>query len=188
MRRWLALLVALLVPAALASPAQAFEEPASGNFAMTTAPGVLPAWTSSGITIAGITPGSVTTTRFSTNATITLPVVARALSANATAGGFRILNTQTGASVRCLIPTIDTKARVVDCLTASGYNSALFSIESIDTRQTFTSSTNRTTIYQGMDIKLTSAGALALNRELDTTVFTTSVRVATGELTVTRER
>jgi len=188
MRRWLALLIAMLIPAVLASPAQAFEEPATGNFAMTTAPGVLPAWSSAGITIAGISPGSVTTTRFSTNATITLPVVARAQSANATAGGFRISNTDTGASVRCLIPTVDTKALVVDCLTTSGYNTALFSIESIATRQSFVSSTNRTTIFQGMDLKLTTAGALVLNRELGTTVFTTSVRVATGDLNVTRAR
>ena len=188
MHRWLALLIALLTPLAFASPAQAFEEPATGDFSMTTAPGILPAWSSAGITIAGITPASVTTTRFSTDATLTLPVVARAQSANATAGGFRITNNETGASVRCLIPTVDTKALVVDCLTTSGYNTALFSIENIATRQSFASSTNRTTIFQGMDLKLTSAGALALNRELGTTVFTTSVRVATGDLTVTRAR
>ena len=188
MRRWLALLIALLTPLALAAPSQAFEEPATGDFSMTTAPGILPAWSSAGITIAGIAPASVTTTRFATDATVTLPVVARAQSANATAGGFRITNIETGASVRCQIPTIDTKALVVDCLTTSGYNTALFSIENIATRQAFASSTNRTTIFQGMDLKLTSAGALALNRELGTTVFTTSVRVATGDLTVTRAR
>lgn len=188
MRYWLALLIALLTPVVFASPAPAFEEPATGGFSMTTAPGILPAWSSAGITIAGIAPASVTTTRFSTDATVTLPVVARAQSANATAGGFRIVNNETGASVRCLIPTIDTKALVVDCLTTSGYNTALFSIENIARRQSFASSTNKTTIFQGMDLKLTTAGALALNRELGTTVFTTSVRVATGDLTVTRAR
>lgn len=177
----------LIAGAGLAPPASA-EEPATGTFTMTTAPGILPAWSSADITIVAIYPGSVTTSRFTTDATITLPVVARAQSANATAGGFRITNTVTGASVRCLVPVIDTKALVIDCLTSMGFNTALYTIESIQTRQSFASSTNRTTLWQGMELRLTRAGAQILNRELETTVFSTSVRVADGNLTVTRER
>ena len=188
MRRLIALVAAVAVVTWSAPAAHAFEEPATGTFSMTTAPGILPAWTSSDITIAGITPGSVTTSRFATDATIELPVVARAQTANATAGGFRIVNTKTGASVRCLVPVIDTKARVIDCLTTTGYNSALFSIDTIATRERVTTSSTRTLAYQGMDIRLTAAGALTLNKELSSTVFTTSVRVGEGQLTVTRLR
>ena len=188
MRRMLIALVTLLASAGVTSNAQAVEEPAQGTFTMTTAPGILPAWTSNEITIVGIAPGTVTTSRFSTDATIQLPVIARSLSANATAGGFRIVNTETNASVRCLIPSVDTKALVVDCLTSAGYNSALFSIEKIGTRQSFVSSTTRTTIFQDMDLYLTTAGAQILKSELKSSVFSTSVRVATGNLMVSRER
>lgn len=188
MRRAIALAAVLAAALGAAPAAQAFEEPVTGTFTMTTAPGILPAWTSADITIAGIAPGSVTTSRFATDATVELPVVARAQTANATAGGFRIANTKTGQSVRCLVPVIDTKARVIDCLTSSGYNTALFTIEKIETRERAQTSTTRTLDYQGMDIRLTAAGALALNKELSSTVFTTSVRVGEGQLTVTQQR
>lgn len=176
--------LATLVP----SSANAQEIPASGTAILTTAPGVLPAWTSAGITIVGINPGSVTTSRFSTSATINLPVVAKASTANATAGGFRISNTSTGKSFRCLVPTIDTRARVVDCLTDMGYNTALFTIDSIGNRQRFDSRSTSTTVFQEMDLRLTANAANLLNTQLSTTVFTTSVRSATGELIVSSER
>ena len=188
MRRLITLITAATALAATVPAAHAFEEPVTGTFTMTTAPGILPAWTSADITIAGITPGSVTTSRFATDAIIELPVVARAQTANATAGGFRISNTKTGASVRCLVPVIDTKARVIDCLTSAGYNSALFSIDSIASRESVTSPTSRTMGYQGLEIRLTPTGALTLNKELSSTVFSTSVRVGDGRLTVTRTR
>ena len=184
-----ALLLACLATGALApAPVAVAEEPASGTFTMTTAPGIMPAWTSAGISMSGIYPGSVTTSRFANDATITLPVVARAKTANATAGGFRITNTDTGTSVRCLIPVIDTKALVIDCLTNDGFNIALFSIEEIQTRQSFTTPTTRTTLWRGMDLRLTTAGAQTLNRALETNVFSTSVRTAEGNLSVARDR
>ena len=188
MRRMAAVLAVVFAVVGAAPAAQAFEEPATGTFTMTTAPGILPAWTSADITIVGIAPGTVTTSRFATDATIELPVVARAQTANATAGGFRLVNTKTGASVRCVVPVIDTKARVIDCLTASGYNSALFSIEKIASRESLSTPTTRTIGFQGLEVRLTAAGALTLNRELSSTVFTTSVRVGDGRLTVTRLR
>ena len=186
MRRTLAIIAVVAASLAWAAPAHASAQPASGTFEMTTAPGIMPTWKSADISIVAISPGTVTTSRFSNDATITLPIIARAQTANATAGGFRITNTDTGASVRCLIPTIDTRARVIDCLTSAGYNSALFTIEGIEDRDRFTGSTTRTNIYSDMDIRLTRIGALTLNRDLSTTVFSTSVRVATADLSVTR--
>lgn len=189
MRRLTAVLSVLVITViGIPSPAYAQESPAAGSALITTGPGVLPAWTSAGITIVGINPGSVTTSRFSTSATINLPVVARASTANATAGGFRITNTSTGKSFRCLVPTIDTRALVVDCLTDMGYNTALFSIDSIATRQRFTSPATSTLIFQDMDLRLTPNAVNILNTQLSTTVFTTSVRAATGELIVSQER
>jgi len=186
MRRQLAVLLTPFLLVLTSTPSTAVTTPADGEFEMTTAPGILPTWTSADIAIVGITPGTVTTSRFANDATVSLPVIARAQTANATAGGFRITNTETGGSVRCLIPTVDTRARVIDCLTGAGYNSALFTIEDIDSRERFTGVDTRTTIYSGMEIRLTRAGAQTLNKELSTTVFSTSVRVATGELSVSR--
>jgi len=188
MRRWMVALCTTALFVTIGPSAHGANEVASGQFTMTTARGVLPTWTSAGITIIGIAPATVTTSRFSTDATVELPVVARSRSASATAGGFRIVNTKTNDSVRCLIPTVDTKALVVDCLTSAGYNTALFTIEEIATKQSFTSSTTRTTIYQGMDMRLTTAGAQLLTRELGANVFSTSVQVADGALTLTRAR
>ena len=178
--------IAALVPAAC--PAGADTVPAMGSFTMTTAPGILPAWSASNITIIGVAPASVTTSRFSSDATITMPLVAKNGTANASAGGFRVTNTESGDSFRCLIPVVDTRARVIDCLTDAGYNLTVFSIEEIDDRQTLTTSSTRTTIFEGMEIRLTASGASMLNRELDTTVFSTSVAVADGTLLVRRAR
>ena len=176
----------LLAPLALSPSAHGQDLPASGTFTMTTAPGILPACDSADITVVGLAPGSVTTSRFSSQATITLPIVAKNGTANATAGGFRIVNTATGDSVRCLIPTIDTRARVIDCLTSAGYNIAIFTIDDIATRQKFVTAASRTTIFEGMEIRLTASGAAVLNRELEASAFSTSVTVATGDLIVRR--
>jgi len=179
---------AILLIAVGAAPAFAEEKPANGTVTITTGPGVLPAWTSADIAIVGISPGSVTTSRFSTSATITLPIVAKTGTANATAGGFRILNTSDGTSFSCRIPTVDTRARVVDCVTDSGYNTALFVITDIGNRERFNSATTATTIFQDMEMRLSAIGASVLNARLDTSVFSTSVRSATGELIVSRDR
>ena len=184
--RPLVTIAAVLIALVLGAPsAYAETDSASGTFQMTTAPGILPAWEADDIAIIGIYPGSVTTRRYASNASIMLPVVAQVRTAHATAGGFRIVNTTTGASVHCLIPAIDTRARVIDCLTRSGYNSTLFTIDDIATRDSLKTIALRTTVYTGMDIRLTRVGAQILNRELSSTAFSSSVRVATGELIVT---
>ena len=174
-----------LIPAV---PASAEEVPAGGSFTFTTGPGILPAWDSAGISIVGVSPGSVITNTSANTARVILPLVAKAGTANAAAGGFRFLNTETGDSFRCSNPTIDTRARVIDCLTSASYNTAIFTIEAIDDRQKFATEVSRTTIFEGMDIRLTASGASTLNRELDATVFSTSVKVADGDLIVRRAR
>ena len=127
----------LSVPAASANEASAVNPrtiEASGTFTFTTSAGILPTWTSAGIALVGISPGSVITTSASLNARITLPVVAKTRTANATAGGFRFLNSETGQSVRCQVPTIDTRARLVGCVLADGTSSNLFVITEIADR------------------------------------------------------
>ena len=182
---------ALVALAALltVTPAQADTLPATGTFQMTTAPGILPTWSRADIALIGTAPGSVITSAFDTRARIDLPIVAKTGTANATAGGFRIVNTETGDSIRCFVPTIDTRARLIDCQTASGYNLTIFEIVAIDERTKINTSTTRTTIFQGMDIRLlNSAMADRLNRELDTSVFSDSVQIAEATLIVSRDR
>lgn len=174
---------------AASAPGSGTTLPAAGTFEMTTAPGILPTWTRAGIALIGIAPGSVITYTTDAKARIDLPVVNKTGTANATAGGFRIVNTTTGDSVRCFIPTVDTRARLIDCQTASGYNLAIFTIAAIDERTKVSTDTTRTTIFQDMDIRfLNSAMADRLNTELDTTVFSDSVQVAEGSLIVTRAK
>lgn len=176
---------ALLATASL--PAHAETLPATGTFQMTTSPGILPTWTRAGIAIIGITPGSVITSSANSNARIDLPVVNKTGTANAAAGGFRIVNTRTGDEVRCFVPTIDTRARLIDCQIASGENLAIFAIVSIQERSKASNESSRTTIFQDMDIRLADADvADRLNAELDTTVFSASVQVGEGYLIVTR--
>ena len=76
----------------------------------------------------------VVTSATGTTARVSLPVIAKTGSANAMGGGFRINNTDTNESVRCSNPTIDTRARVVDCVLADGSNLELFEIASIRSR------------------------------------------------------
>ena len=183
-------LVGLLAGALItATPAQANEQPATGTFAWTTGPGVLRAWESAGIALVGVSPGSVITNTTSMTARVNLPVIAKSSTANATAGGFRFVNTQTGEQVRCSVPTVDTRARVVDCVLPSGYNAALFTITDIDSRSKIDTPTTLTTIFQGMQLQIINREmANRMNDELDTTVFSASVVIGNGSLLVSRDR
>ncbi len=171
-------------------PAQAYEtRDASGIFTFTTAPGVLPAWDTANITLVGISPGGVTTTAFNTSATVTLPIQAKTFTANATAGGFRFLNTKTNESVRCQVPTIDTRARVVDCVLSDGSNARVFAITSIRSRTKINNDASLSTLFTGIELRFLNSSVVdRLNRDLSTTVFSVSVKVATGDLLVTRTR
>lgn len=163
--------------------------PASGSFAFTTANGILPTWASANLVIVGIDPGKAITTSSSTSATVTLPIVAKTGSANAAGGGFRISNTRTGKSVRCSSPTIDTIARVVDCVLPDGSTSRLFAISAVDEIRLVNGAGVRTTSFTGMDLRVNGIEmADNLNRELSTNVFSPSVTFASGDLEVTRAR
>jgi hypothetical protein len=175
----------LSAPAANAFDARTIE--ATGSFTFTTSPGILPTWTNAGIALVGISPGSVMTASASLNARIILPVVAKTGTANATAGGFRFLNAETGQTVRCQVPTIDTRARLVDCVLTNGTVSTLFVITEIANRFKVTDRDSITTFFRGIDLSFVdSASAARLNDELDTNVFSASVTVARGSLEVSR--
>jgi hypothetical protein len=182
-------LAAALIALIPAVSATADEVPAEGSFTFTTGPGILPAWDSAGISIVGVSPGSVITNTSAKTARVILPLVAKAGTANAAAGGFRFLNTETGDSFRCSNPTIDTRARVIDCVLPSGYNSTVFAITDIEGRAKANTDTTKTTIFQGMRIQIINREmANRLNDELDTNVFSTSVILADASLIVTRDR
>lgn len=184
-----AALAALATIAVTPATVSANELPATGTFTWTTAPGILPAWDTAGISLVGVSPGSVITNDLSRTARVTLPVIAKASTANATAGGFRFVNTETGEQVRCSVPTVDTRARVVDCVLASGYNAAIFEITAIESRTKLSTETTRTTIFQDMQLRIINREmANRLNDELDTTVFSSSVVIGNGSLVVTRDR
>lgn len=188
MRRLLLALAVGLLAATTASPANAFEQPATGTFSWTTAPGILPAWDRAGIALVGVSPGSVITSTLTSSARVSLPIVAKAGTANATAGGFRFVNTKTGESVRCSVPSIDTRARVVDCVLNTGYNAAIFEITNIDSRSKVSNTFTRTTLFQGMELRIINQQmADRLNEDLDTKVFSASVVVGNGDLVVTRD-
>lgn len=161
--------------------------PASGVFTFTTSPGILTTWEASGISVIGIAPGSVITSSQSLNARITLPVVAKTGTANATAGGFRLLNTKTGESVRCQVPTVDTRARLVECILADGSRDLFFVITDIAAKLRLSDGTEMTTFFRGIDLSFVdAASANKLNQALRTNVFSASVSVARGEMEVTR--
>lgn len=178
------------IPAAVAADST-YTSPtttlATGVFTLTTAPGIQPAWDAAGITLTAISPGSTSVSNASGVTKVTLPVVAKTGTANATAGGFRLTNTKTKETVRCTLPTVDTRARVIDCILDAGYNSTLFTIDAIQEREFFGNGTYRTSIFTGMVIKITSSEfATQLNSALSTTVFSSSVTLGVGDLTVTR--
>jgi len=154
---------------------------------MTTGPGIQPAWASEDITISALAPSSQSYSASAATTTIYLPIVAKTRTANATAGGFKLTNTTTRESVRCLIPTVDTRARVIDCLMDSGYNTAVFGIDSFGDKSYLGNGIYRTSIFSDMKIKVISKEmAAVLNESLSTNVFTDSVTVANATLTVTR--
>lgn len=191
-RRAATVLLALGLLAAGAAPALAADPetvPASGTFSFTTANGILPTWASEDIVIVGVSPGSVITAASNLTARVSVPIIAKTGSANAAAGGFRLNNVVTGESVRCSNPTIDTRARLVDCVLPDGTNSALFRIQSIRSRSQVTGTSTITTVYRGVVLRITGQRqADFLNRELSTTAFSPYVTVASGDLIVTRDR
>ena len=163
--------------------------PASGTFSFTTANGILPTWAAEDIVLVGVSPGSVVTASSNLTARVRVPIIAKTGSANAAAGGFRLINTTTGANVRCSNPTIDTRARVVDCVLASGTNARLFRIVNIKTRSLVTGASTVTAIYRGVQLRINGqVQADYLNEALSTTAFSPYVTVGTGDLVVTRDR
>lgn len=189
-RRALAVLLALVTTIAVAAPAQAAETlPASGTFSFTTGNGILPTWAAEDIVIVGISPGSVVTAASNLTARVSVPIIAKTGTANAAAGGFRLINTETGASVRCANPTIDTRARLVDCVLGDGTNATLFRISNITSRSRVTGSSTITTIFRGVQLRINGQDqADFLNEELGTTAFSPYVTVGNGDLIVTRDR
>lgn len=191
LRRLLTLACALGLIAAAAPAAHALPdtEPVNGTFSFSTANGILPTWEAEDIVLVGSAPASVTTTSTGTRARVRMPLVARTGTAYAAAGGFRLTNTETGDSVRCASPTIDTRARVVDCVMADGTNAKIFTITKIRSRSRFTGSSTITTIYRGMELKIDGQDmADLLNDSLDTYSFSPYVRVGMGDLIITEDR
>ena len=189
-RRILAVVCALALVPLVSAPAQAVETlPASGTFSFSTANGILPTWSAEDIVLIGVSPGSVVTTSTATTARVSLPIVAKTGTANAAAGGFRITNTTTGESVRCSNPTIDTRARLVDCVLADGTNAELFTITDIKSRSRVGGSSTITTIFRGVTLRINGQDmADMLNEALDTYAFSPFVTIGTGDLIVTRDR
>lgn len=182
------LTVGLAVPTAQAVP-PGETIPITGTFSFTTSNGVLPTWEASDLVLIGVSPGSVVTTATGITARVQLPLVAKTGTAYAAAGGFRIANTETGASVRCSTPTIDTAARVVDCVLPGGRNEQLLTIDRIDSRSRVWGSTTVTMIFRGVDLRLTDQDAAdLLNEALDVNVFSPSVLIGTGDLIAARPR
>jgi hypothetical protein len=193
-------LVLVLSPSSNASPTNTIDStspitgatantiPASGTFVLTTAPGIVPAWQSANIVLTAISPGSVTELTVTATSRLTLPVVAKTGSANAMSGGFRLTNTETRETIRCMIPTLDTKARVLDCVVNVDENLQPFVIDTIKARVSEVVGATRTTQFTGIEFRVASKDvADSLNKALSTTVFTTSVIIATGDLTVSWE-
>ena len=182
--------IAVSLAALVSAPAASADEvPADGTFSFTTGPGILPAWDSAGISLVGVSPGSVITNAGTNIARVTLPLVAKSGTANAAAGGFRFINRETGEGFRCSNPTIDTRARVIDCVLPSGYNAAVFEISDIAERTKVNTDVTKTTIFQGMQLRIINREmAKRLNDELDTRVFSSSVVLGNGSLIVTRDR
>lgn len=163
--------------------------PASGTFSFTTANGILPTWASEDIILVGVSPGTVTSTSSNLTARVSVPIIAKTGSANAAGGGFRLYNSRTGANVRCSNPTIDTRARVIDCVLPGLINAELMSIKSIASRKRVMGGSTITYIYRGVVLTINGQEmADMLNETLDTTSFSPYVNVGTGDLIVTVDR
>jgi hypothetical protein len=162
--------------------------PASGTFSFTTANGILPTWASDDIVLVGVSPGSVVTAASNLSSRVSVPIIAKTGSANAAAGGFRFYNSSSGESVRCSNPTIDTRARVVDCVLPSGRNAQILRISSIGRRSVVTGGSTVTWVYRKLVLRINGqAMADMLNSTLDTTAFSPYVTVGIGDLVVTRD-
>lgn len=162
---------------------------ANGSFVFRTANGIVPTWESADVRITGVSPGSAISNFSNTGVEITLPIVAVNGSANFASGGFRLTNVATGDFVNCATPVIDTKAKVVDCVTQGGINRRLFVIQSITAKSNIFGAFTRTTIYRGMTLRVANTVmADYLNEALDVNIFSPYVTFATGELTVNTKR
>lgn len=197
MRRTLPALVALTITALttgiLATPAHALPPgetvPITGTFSFTTANGVVPTWEADDIALIGVSPASVVTTAAGITARISLPLVAKTGTAYAAAGGFRLLNRDTGVSVRCSTPTIDTAARLVDCILPDGSQEALLLISAIDSRSRVWGSTTATSIFRGVEVRINGQQAAdLLNKQLGVNTFSPSIVIGTGDLIASRPR
>jgi len=181
---------ALLISAVSGVGANAFTNPntvpATGSFALTTAPGIVPAWEREDIVLTAISPATGTDLSVAATTKLTMPVVAKTGSAVALSGGFRLTNTQTRETIRCMIPTVDTKALVLDCIVNVDENLQIFAIDKIRSRSSDVGFDSRTSQFTGMEFKVASlATADKMNKALSTSVFTPSVVIAVGDLTVT---
>lgn len=197
MRRSLTVLTGLTITALasglLAAPARALPPgetvPITGTFSFTTANGVVPTWESEDIALIGVMPASVVTTAAGITARVSLPLVAKTGTAYAAAGGFRLLNRDTGVSVRCSTPTIDTAARLVDCVLPDGSQEALLLISAIDSRSRVWGSTTVTSIFRGVEVRINGQKAAdLLNEQLDVNTFSPSIVIGTGDLIAARPR
>ena len=175
-------------PVSLMGPSFATDtKPATGTFTFRTANGILPTWEAADLRITGVSPGSAITEYRSTYTDVALPIVAGNGSANFAAGGFRITNVSNGNFVNCATPVIDTRARVIDCVTQGGINRQLFLINAIGSRTTTLGLNSETWLYRGMSLRVASTDmADFLNSALETNVFSPYVTFANGELSVTR--
>lgn len=197
MRRTLRVLGALtittLTAGLLTAPAHALPPgetvPITGTFSFTTANGVVPTWEADDIALIGVMPASVVTTAAGITARVSLPLVAKTGTAYAAAGGFRLLNRDTGVSVRCSTPTIDTAARLVDCVLPDGSQEALLLISEIDSRSRVWGSTTVTSIFRGVEVRINGQEAAdLLNKQLDVNTFSPSIVIGTGDLIAARPR
>lgn len=197
MRRSLTTLVGLTIAALavglLAAPARALPPgetvPITGTFSFTTANGVVPTWESEDIALIGVMPASVVTTAAGITARVSLPLVAKTGTAYAAAGGFRLLNRDTGVSVRCSTPTIDTAARLVDCVLPDGSQEPLLLISAIDSRSRVWGSTTVTSIFRGVEVRINGQKAAdLLNKQLSVNTFSPSIVIGTGDLIAARPR
>lgn len=184
------LALAGLLLGTLAGPVHAAVTiPATGSFDFTTGNGILPTWESEDLALIGVSPGSVTTSPTLANARVSVPIIAKTGTANHAAGGFRINNTATGASVRCSNPTIDTRARLMSCVLNDGTSRPIFQIVSIASWTRSAVGTSVTTTFRSVVLRVNGQTmADLLNEQLETRTFSPYVTVGTGDLTVTRSR
>jgi hypothetical protein len=163
--------------------------PITGTFSFTTANGVVPTWSADDLVLVGVSPGSVVTTATGITARVSLPLVAKTGTAYAAAGGFRLLNTDSGATVRCSTPTIDTAALLVDCVLPGGKQEALMLISDIDSRSRVWGTTTITTIFRGVELRINGQKAAdLLNEALGVKTFSPSITIGTGDLIAARPR